>query len=73
MEPQRKTIAGPMAPSSMKSARKSFAVTNTLIKNESPDKEIVTVHTSTPHIERRSYHHEQRQVYQGDINILSIM
>lgn len=73
MDPQRKTGAGPMAPSSMKTARKSFAVTNTFVKNNAPEKEIVTVHTSTPHVERRSSHVEQSQVYQGEVNILSIV
>lgn len=74
MEPRRKTPAGPMAPSSMKSARKSFAVTNTYIsKTNVPQKEIITVHTSTPHVERKSFHAEQSQVYQGDVNVLSIM
>lgn len=62
-----------MAPSSMKTARKSFAITNTFVKSNAPEKEIVTVHTSTPHVERRSFHVAQNQVYQGEVNILSIV
>lgn len=71
MDPQRKTVAGPMAPTSMKTARKSFAITNTYIRSNK--KEIVSVHTSTPAVESRAFHLEQNQIYQGDVNILSIM
>lgn len=73
MEPRRKIPAGPMAPSSVKAARKSFAVTHTYVKSSAPQKEIITVHTGTPHIETKSAHAEQNQVYQGDVNVLSIM
>lgn len=73
MDPQRKTVAGPMAPTSVKTARKSFAVTNTYIKNVNPQKQIITVHTSTPNVEHRSFHSEQNQIYQGEVNVLSIM
>lgn len=73
MEPQRKKEAGPVAPSSVKSARKSFAVTNTYVKNVTPQKEIITVHTSSPHIEHRSFHSELNQIYHGEVNVLSIM
>ncbi|KAG6458809.1 hypothetical protein O3G_MSEX011054 [Manduca sexta] len=73
MEPRRKSVAGPMAPSSMKTARKSFAVINTFIKNAAPDKQIITVHTSTPLVERRSFHVEQNQINQGEVNVLSII
>ncbi|XP_023947804.1 uncharacterized WD repeat-containing protein alr3466 [Bicyclus anynana] len=73
MDPQRKTVPGPMAPSSVRTARKSFAITNAFIKNVNPQKEIVTVHTSTPHVEHRSFHSEQNQVYQGEVNVLSII
>ncbi|XP_045491170.1 uncharacterized WD repeat-containing protein alr3466-like [Colias croceus] len=73
MDPQRKQEAGPIAPSSVKAARKSFAVTNTYVKNVSPQKEIVTVHTSSPNIEHRSFHTEQNQIYQGEVNVLSII
>lgn len=73
MDPQRKARAGPMALSSIKTARKSFAVCNTYVKNLNSPKEIVTVHTSTPHIEHRPFHSEQNQIYQGEVNVLSIM
>ncbi|CAK1552018.1 unnamed protein product [Leptosia nina] len=73
MDPQRRKEAGPVAPSSVKSARKSFAVTNTYVKNVTPQKEIVTVHTSAPNIEHRSFHSEQNQIYQGEVNVLSII
>lgn len=73
MDPQRKARAGPMALSSIKTARKSFAVSNTYVKNLNSPKEIVTVHTSTPHIEHRPFHSEQNQIYQGEVNVLSIM
>lgn len=73
MEPRRQIPAGPMAPSSMKAARKSFAVTSTYVKSNAPQKEIITVHTSTPHVEKKSFHAEQNQVYHGDVNVLSIM
>lgn len=73
MDPQRKIAAGPMATSSIRAARKSFAVTKTFIKNVTPQKEIVTVQTSTPNVEHRSFHSEQNQVYYGDVNVLSIM
>ncbi|OWR41292.1 hypothetical protein KGM_206112 [Danaus plexippus plexippus] len=73
MDPQRKVTAGPMAPSSLKTARKSFAVTKTYVKDMSPQKEIITVHTSTPNIEHRSFHSEQNQIYQGEVNVLSII
>lgn len=73
MDPQRKAVAGPMAQNSIKTARKSFAVTNTYFKAVTPQKEIITVHTSTPHVEHRSFPSEQNQIYQGDVNVLSIM
>ncbi|XP_075970089.1 uncharacterized protein LOC142972684 [Anticarsia gemmatalis] len=72
MDPQRKTAAGPMAPTSIKTARKSFAVTNTYVRPH-VEKEIITVHTSTPQTEKRSHTAQQNQVYQGDVNVLSII
>ena len=71
MDPQRKTVAGPMAPSSKKIALKSIAVVNNY--NKTQKKEIISVHTSTPAIETRTVDLEQNQIYQGEVNILSIM
>lgn len=74
MDPQRTAVAGPMASFNEKTSKKSFAVTNTLINKESIlNKDITTVHSSSPHVEKRSYHVEQNQIYQGEINVLSIM
>lgn len=73
MDPQRKSVAGPMALSSVKAARKSFAVANTKVKDNKMQKEIITVHSSTPSVEHRLLHSEQSQIYQGDVNVLSIM
>ncbi|XP_028042374.1 transcription initiation factor TFIID subunit 5-like [Bombyx mandarina] len=73
MEPKRTALAGPMAPTSIKTARKSFAVTNTYIRNAPPTKEIVSVHTSMPQVEHRSFPLEQNQVYQGQVNVLSVI
>ncbi|KPJ06103.1 WD repeat-containing protein tag-125 [Papilio machaon] len=73
MDPQRKVAAGPVAPSSLKSARKSFAVTNAFVRREDKKGEILTVHTSTPNVEHRSFHADQCQLYQGDVNLLSII
>ncbi|KOB65856.1 Ribosome biogenesis protein YTM1 [Operophtera brumata] len=64
MVPQRKTAAGPMAPSSMKASKKSIAVSST--KSNVPEKEVITVHTSTPSVEKRSARAEQSQIYQGE-------
>lgn len=71
MDPQRKTEAGPMAPSSKKQATKSFAILNPYSKAQK--KEIISVHTSTPALETRTIDLEQNQIYQGEVNILSIM
>ncbi|XP_026745654.1 transcription initiation factor TFIID subunit 5-like isoform X2 [Trichoplusia ni] len=73
MDPQRHVVAGPMAPTSMKTARKSFAITNTYVRSHPANKEIVSVHTSTPAVEKRTFNLEQNQVYQGTVNVLSII
>ncbi|KAF9418457.1 hypothetical protein HW555_004745 [Spodoptera exigua] len=71
MDPQRTTLPGPLPASSKQAARKCFAITNTYIK--STKKEIVSVHTSTPTVENLSFQIEQNQIYQGDVNVLSII
>lgn len=74
MEPQRKVTPGPTAPSNRKTQRKSFAITSTFLRAaQDPGKEVITVHASTPNVEKRSFHVEQSQVYNGDVNVLSIM
>lgn len=73
MEPQRKAAAGPMASSSMRTSRKSFAITHSYIRPENPHKETVTVNTSVPNIERRTNRNDQNQIYQGEVNLNSIM
>lgn len=73
MDPQRKVMAGPVAPTSVGTVRKSFAVTNTYVKKHEPEKEIITAHTSTPHVEKKSFHSQQSQIFQGEVNLLSIM
>ncbi|XP_060800483.1 uncharacterized protein LOC106139046 [Amyelois transitella] len=73
MDPQRKTMPGPMAQSSVKSARKSFAVTNAYVKSNAVQKEIISVHTSTPQVEQKSFKSEKSQIYQGEVNVLSII
>lgn len=80
-EPQRLTQAGPMAATSQRTARKSFAITGTLItkqvgqvQSRHQHKENTTVHTNTPAVEsqtQRSEHHGP--IYTGDVNLMSIM
>lgn len=79
-EPQRLTVAGPMAATSQRTARKSFAITGTLLsrqvdKDQSgrQHKENTTVHTNTPALESRSQRGEQGPIYTGDVNLMSIM
>ena len=38
-----------------------------------PQKQIVTVHTSTPNIEHRPGLSAHNQIYQNEVNVLSIM
>lgn len=82
VEPERVTPAGPMAATSQRNARKSFAVTGTILIPRQVDrtpsqhqhKENTTVHTSTPAVETRSQRSEhQGPNYSGDVNLLSIM
>ncbi|XP_049867673.1 uncharacterized protein LOC126367914 [Pectinophora gossypiella] len=73
MEHQRRISAGPMAQSSMHTARKSFAITHTVVNKPHLEKEIVSVHTSTPLLEQRIRHEDANQTYQGEINLLSIV
>ncbi|CAG9783767.1 unnamed protein product [Diatraea saccharalis] len=74
MEPKRKLPAGPMALSSMKAAKKTLGVYNAPVnKSNAPTKELITVHTATPHLEHKSYNAEQNQIYQGEVNVLSVM
>lgn len=80
-EPQRLTAAGPMAATSQRSARKSFAITGSLItrqvdqvQSRHQHKENTTVHTNTPALENRSQHSDhQGPIYTGDVNLMSIM
>lgn len=80
-EPQRLTAAGPMAATSQRSARKSFAVTGAFItrqvdqvESRHQHKENTTVHTNTPALENRSQHSDhQGPIYTGDVNLMSIM
>lgn len=78
-EPQRLMPAGPMAASSQRNARKSFAITDTLItkhadQSHNQHKENTTVHTNTPALEIRSQRSEhQGPIYTGDVNLISIM
>ncbi|KAJ8722695.1 hypothetical protein PYW07_003875 [Mythimna separata] len=71
MDPQRKTVAGPMTSSSLRKALKSGAIINNSIKSNK--KETISVHTSIPAVETRTYDVEQDQIYQGEVNILSII
>lgn len=81
IEPQRLTPAGPMAATSQRTARKSFAITGTLITKQSEhvqsrqqQRENTTVHTNTPALETRSQRSEhQGPIYTGDVNLMSIM
>ncbi|RVE43729.1 hypothetical protein evm_011578 [Chilo suppressalis] len=76
MEPRRKVPAGPMAPSSMKAAKKTYGAYSNYINrsnNYAPAKESITVHTATPNLEHKSYHTEQNQIYQGEVNVLSVI
>lgn len=81
IEPQRLTRAGPMATTSQRVARKSFAITGTLIakqpervQSHNLQKESTTVHTNTPALESRSLRSDhQGPIYTGDVNLMSVM
>lgn len=72
MDVQRKSFAGPTATSLLVQSRKT-AVTPYHIYETMPQKEVITVHTGTPKLEAKSFPSEQNQVYQGEINLLSVM
>lgn len=38
-----------------------------------PQKQVVTVHTSTPNVEHRPGLSAQNQIYHNEVNVLSIM
>ncbi|KAJ2952731.1 hypothetical protein O0L34_g7083 [Tuta absoluta] len=73
MDHSRQMPAGPMAASSIQTARKSFAITSKFMNKPESQKEIVSVHTTAPLMERRALREEQLQIYNGEINLLSII
>lgn len=73
-EPRRHSVAGPMAPNSIHTAKKTENLSRKLKKPiKMTPRETVSVHTGTPKSEQRYIPSETLQVYQGLINNLMIM